>query len=111
MSYFHLINEKESKEIISGFFARFVHTENVTLVFWEAKAGSKFPEHAHPHEQISTTQQGKFQLTINGETKILEEGVSAVIPSNIKHSGIALTDCKLLDVFYPIREDYKNLKG
>ena len=85
-----------------------MHTENVTLVFWEARAGSTFPEHAHPHEQISTIQKGKFQLTINGETQILEEGVAAVIPSNTRHSGIALTDCKLIDVFYPVREDYKN---
>ena len=108
MHYFRLINEKESKEIIPGFFARFVHTENVTLVFWEARAGNTFPEHAHPHEQISTIQKGKFQLTINGETQILKEGVAAVIPSNTRHSGIALTDCKLIDVFYPVREDYKN---
>jgi len=33
MNYFTSINEKESKEIIPGFFARFIHTENVTLVF------------------------------------------------------------------------------
>jgi quercetin dioxygenase-like cupin family protein len=108
MAYFNSINEKEPKEIIEGFFARFLHTENVTLVFWEAKAGSAFPEHTHPHEQISTIQQGRFQLNINDETRILEEGVAAVIPSSTKHSGIALTDCKLIDVFYPVREDYKN---
>jgi hypothetical protein len=36
MDYFNLINEKKSKEIIPGFFARFVHTEDITLVFEEA---------------------------------------------------------------------------
>jgi len=106
MNYFTILTETQSKEIIPGFFAKFVHTENISIVFWDAKAGSTFPEHAHPHEQIATIQQGKFQLTINGETKILEEGIVAVIPSNAKHSGIALTDCKLMDVFYPVREDY-----
>jgi len=111
MDYFNLVNEKESKEVIPGFFARFLHTENVTLVFWEAKAGSTFPEHNHLHEQISTIQQGKFQLTVNGETRILEDGVTAIIPSNTKHSGIALTDCKLLDIFYPVREDYKQFEA
>jgi quercetin dioxygenase-like cupin family protein len=111
MDYFNLVNEKESKEVIPGFFARFLHTENVTLVFWEAKAGSTFPEHTHLHEQISTIQQGKFQLTVNGETRILEDGVTAIIPSNTKHSGIALTDCKLLDIFYPVREDYKQFEA
>ena len=108
MNYFTTLNGSEPKEIIPGFFARFLHTENISIVFWEAKAGSTFPEHSHIHEQIATIQEGKFQLTINGETKILEEGVVAVIPSNAKHSGIALTDCKLMDVFYPVREDYRH---
>ena len=69
MGYFRLINEKESKEIIPGFFARFVHTENVTLVFWEARAGSTFPEHAHPHEQISTIQKGKISTYHKSKNK------------------------------------------
>lgn len=109
MNYFTPLNEIQFKEIIPGFFAKFVHTENISIVFWDAKAGSTFPEHSHPHEQIATIQQGRFQLTINGETKILEAGIVAVIPSNAKHSGIALTDCKLMDVFYPVREDYTKL--
>jgi hypothetical protein len=69
MNYFTAIKENESNEIIPGFFARFIHTENVLLVFWEVKAGSTFPEHSHVHEQISTIQKGRFQLTINSETK------------------------------------------
>jgi quercetin dioxygenase-like cupin family protein len=107
MNNFISLNQVVSKEIIPGFFAKLVHTENISIVFWNVKAGSTFPEHSHPHEQIATIQKGRFQLTINGETKILEEGVVAIIPSNAKHSGIALTDCKLMDVFYPVREDYK----
>ena len=31
-----------------------------------------------------------------------------VIPSNKNHSGIALSDCKLIDVFTPKREEYNN---
>jgi hypothetical protein len=38
---------------------------------------------------------------------VMEEGEVAVIPSNIKHSGKTITDCYIIDVFYPVREDYR----
>ena len=51
---------------------------------------------------------GEFELTINCETRILRPGNIAVIPSDVLHSAKAITDCEITDVFYPIREDYKN---
>jgi len=51
--------------------------------------------------------EGEFELTIDNETKILKPGDVAVIPSNAVHSGKAITDCRILDVFYPVREDYR----
>ena len=95
------------REVVSGFHGKFVHSDNMTTSFWRIEAGSELPEHAHPHEQVSVVTSGKFEMTLNGEKRQLAAGTVAVIPSNVKHSGKALTDCTIMDVFYPVREDYR----
>jgi quercetin dioxygenase-like cupin family protein len=106
MSFLNL-QEIQQKEIVKGFDARFVHTQHLTLAYVDIKAGSILPEHHHVHEQVTNVLEGKLQFTLEGNTQILEYGKVVVIPSNAKHSAIALTDCKVMDVFYPCREDYK----
>lgn len=97
------------KEIAPGYFARFIHTDNMTFSHLDVKAGSTIAAHAHIHEQVCQILEGTFQLTINNEPVIFQPGTVITIPSNITHSGLAITDCKLIDVFYPVRTDYKNL--
>ena len=106
MSFLNSIDIQE-KELIPGYSAKFIHSENMTFAYWDIKANYSLPEHSHPHEQVANIISGKFELTINGETKIMEPGSVAIVPSNAKHSGKSLTDCKIIDVFYPIREDYQ----
>ena len=101
------ISKLPSKEIIDGFKAKLINTENITLSYVSIKANAILPEHSHFHEQITQVTEGKPEMTIDGTTKILIPGMVAIIPSNIKHSGRALTDCKVTDIFYPVREDYK----
>ncbi|WP_421762608.1 cupin domain-containing protein [Ekhidna sp.] len=94
------------KEILPGYQVRFIHTERMTFAYWDVKANSPLPEHAHEHEQVANVLKGEYELTVNGETRRLKPGDVAVIPSNVPHSGVAITDCKLMDVFAPVREDY-----
>ena len=101
------LHQIETKELIKGFHGRFVHIEKATLAFWEIEAGAVLPEHSHFHEQTVCMLEGRFELTIAGETRVYEPGVLAVIPSNAVHSGRALTDCKILDVFCPVREELR----
>ena len=96
-------------EPFPGFLGRFIHSENMTVADWRIQEGSNFPEHTHPHEQIAFILNGRFELTLEGEVKILTPGTIAVIPPNIPHSGVALTECHLLDIFSPVREDLRQI--
>jgi quercetin dioxygenase-like cupin family protein len=99
----------EPVEVVKGFKARFLHTESMTFAFWEVEAGYELPLHHHQHEQVSQIVEGEFEMTVGDSTKIHKPGSILVIPSNMPHSGKSLTSCKILDVFYPVREDYKSL--
>jgi quercetin dioxygenase-like cupin family protein len=101
------IADLEQREIIKGFKGRFIHTESFTIAFWEIDAGSEIPLHSHFHEQTTQVTEGKFEMTINGETNVFTPGTILSIPSDIEHKGRALTNCKITDIFSPVREDYK----
>lgn len=101
------INELATKETIAGYTARTIHTGNMTFVYWKVASGAESPLHQHPHEQVAHVLEGRFELTIGNETKILEPGMAAFVAGGVLHGGKALTECLLLDVFYPEREDYK----
>ncbi|MGC9967779.1 MAG: cupin domain-containing protein [Syntrophobacteraceae bacterium] len=106
MSFIDLGNIAE-KEVMPGCKAKIVHSENMTLAYWAIEKGSSLPEHSHTNEQVATLIEGRFELTVDGNSRILEPGSVAIIPPNAKHSGRAITDCRVIDVFYPIREDYR----
>ncbi len=97
----------EVKEIVPGYRAVFVHSDSMTLAYWTIEAGADLPKHSHPHGQVANVLEGTFELTIAGETRRLGPGTVAVIPSNAVHAGTAITDCRILDVFHPVREEYK----
>jgi len=103
----HEIDRLEAREILPGFTGKFIHMKKMTVALWEIREGSELPVHAHPHEQVTIVQEGKLSMTMNDESRTLEKGMVMTIPSNAVHSGRALTDCRVLDIFCPPREDYK----
>lgn len=104
--FFENLDNLPEVEIVPGFRAKFIHSHHLTLAYWTIDAGSSLPEHAHHHEQVTTITKGKFELTVDGVKQIVSPGSVVVIPSNTRHSGLAITECQIIDVFYPVREDY-----
>jgi quercetin dioxygenase-like cupin family protein len=95
------------KELAPGLSGYYAHGSNMTFGLVEIKAGSNLPAHHHVHEQITYILEGQLDMTIDGKHCPLTAGMYYVIPSNVVHSAVALTDCKVIDVFNPAREDYK----
>jgi len=101
------IDDLNEKEVIPGYRGRALHTGTMTFMYWTVEAGAIMPQHSHLHEQVAHVLKGKFELTVDGETQLLEPGKVAAIAPHVKHGGRAITECELLDVFLPEREDYK----
>ena len=95
------------REIAPGFRGRYLHSSQVTQGRVDIDAGSLLPVHSHPHEQWTTVLTGRLEIVVSGTSQILEPGHVLYIPPNSVHSGKALTDCQVIDVFHPVREDYR----
>ncbi len=107
MSIFHSVESTPEKEIFPGWFGRMIHGEKMTVAYYRAAAGSHFPKHSHLHEQVSNVLEGELEITIGDETRICRAGEVAVIAPNTIHYGQALTDVRVIDVFSPVREEYR----
>ncbi|TNF77484.1 MAG: cupin domain-containing protein [Bacteroidetes bacterium] len=95
------------RELIPGFRGKFVHGEALSLAFWEVDPGATVPEHKHEHEQIMHVVEGQFEFTLDGLTRVYGPGDIVLIPPYATHSGRALGECRLMDIFSPVREEYR----
>lgn len=103
------MNEMKGRELIKGGLAKFAHSEHMTFAYWIFGPGSIFPMHTHAHEQIMNVLQGRVEFTVGEEQGVYEAVTSIVIPPHVGHGGTTLTDCIIVDVFHPYREDFAAL--
>jgi quercetin dioxygenase-like cupin family protein len=101
------LSDVPARKLLEGAEVRFVHGDTMTVAYWSFEADVPLPEHDHPHEQVTNVIEGIFDLTVDGETTRLEAGSVVVIPPDAVHSGYAVTECRVIDVFHPVREDYR----
>ena len=96
------------KEVLPGVTIQVASSERMTYSFLTFSPRSALKEHKHPHEQFGVVLEGRFELVIGNEKKVVKAGDTYVIPPNVPHSGVAFdAPARVLDVFSPPREDYK----
>jgi quercetin dioxygenase-like cupin family protein len=96
------------REVIAGMHGRFVHSGGMTFALWRFDPKTALPRHSHPHEQVVQVRSGELELVVGDETHLLTPGSVLVIPPNVPHHGFAKGPVEVLDVFSPVREDYRD---
>jgi quercetin dioxygenase-like cupin family protein len=81
-------------------------TDELMLVEFSFDKGGVGALHSHPHVQSSYVAEGRFEVTIDGQTEILGTGGSFIVPSGLVHGVRALEAGRLVDSFTPHRADF-----
>lgn len=83
------------------------YSPELMLVKHHFKKGWVGAAHSHPHHQLVYVVSGLIAVTVNGQTQNVGAGDSFVVDGGVEHQASALEDSEVLDVFTPIREDYR----
>jgi len=68
--------------------------------------------HSHPEEQLGMILRGSMTLKVDGTDHVMEEMDCYTMPGGVEHEGIGGPEGALvLDVFRPVREDYRQKAG
>jgi quercetin dioxygenase-like cupin family protein len=92
---------------------RQVYTENimVTVVDFAGGPSPAAPPHQHPHEQITYIAEGTVNFIVGeGDEQmvgLVDAGDLIVVPPDVPHTVEVLGEsARLIDCFYPIREEF-----
>ena len=99
-------------ELAAGVQARALFGDGTMLNLVELEPGAVVPEHSHPHEQMGIVLSGEIVMIIEGEQRACHAMDAMHIPSGVVHAAYAGAEgAVVLDVFVPIREDFRALAG
>jgi quercetin dioxygenase-like cupin family protein len=62
--------------------------------------------HRHHHTQISYVSKGKFEIEIDGQKQVLNQGDVFHAAPDLLHGALCLEEGELIDLFSPMREDF-----
>ena len=96
--------------LADGVRARALFGDDAMLNLVELDPGAVVPAHSHPHEQLGIGLSGLIVMQIDGEEHPVGPMDAMHIPSGVVHGAYAGPEgAVVLDVFVPIREDFRAL--
>jgi len=100
------VDKLKVTERLPGWRGRYFHAVNMTVAHYEFTRGASIHEHHHPQEELYEVLEGELELTVDGVTQVARPGVAAIVPSNARHSVLALTDGRAIIVDSPARAEF-----
>jgi quercetin dioxygenase-like cupin family protein len=85
------------------------HTDQLMLVRHYFEDGWIGARHSHPHHQLVYVISGSIRVDVDGKIFEAHTGDSFVVDGGVEHQASALEASEVLDVFTPVREDYRDL--
>ena len=82
------------------------YDDEVMMVCVRFEKGAIGSLHHHVHRQITYVQAGSFEVTINDNKKVLQQGDCFFVAPDLVHGVVALEEGSLVDVFTPARQDF-----
>ena len=97
----------EWEDLGEGISRQFIgYNSQIMMVIVQFEKDAVGTLHQHFHSQITYVASGKFEVTVNGETRILAKGDGFFAQPNIFHGVKCIEPGQLIDAFTPIREDF-----
>ena len=108
MSNTLIVDSEVEWEDLGGSIRRKVMAYDSTMMIVKVafEKGSVGEIHHHPHTQSSYISDGKFEVTVGEEKRILIKGDVFFAPGNVPHGVVCLEVGEIMDVFTPCREDF-----
>jgi len=82
--------------------------EQMTLTIMEFEPNAVLPEHSHPHEQVGYMIEGEAEFVLDGESFSVTAGQMWRVPGGLPHQvNVGPKPMRVVEIFYPIREDFR----
>jgi quercetin dioxygenase-like cupin family protein len=105
------VNKENIQKVkaIEGIYRRtMTYNDSVMLCFFDLEKNAEIPLHEHDAHQIGYVLSGKIEFITETRGNFLaQKGDSYVFDSREKHGARVLETAEVIEVFCPVRDDYK----
>jgi quercetin dioxygenase-like cupin family protein len=105
---FFRVDELPAKTMVAGVQVRSVHLADLMMTFVEYPEGATVPLHHHPYEQITYVLEGRLEVCLGANTRLLGPGEGVQVPANMEHSSRPIGGpARALDAWTPVPKMFK----